>query len=95
MIYKSELSVDCTAGNELSGFDVDVFGGMVGNMSEEAAHRHQAVQAGGFLVSGFTLWVQLASRPTPHVSGAVECTVSVCVCGQKKHFFNILEQNIY
>lgn len=82
LVYKSEFAVDRTAGDELSGFDTDVFGRVVGQVRVEAAHRHQAGQVWGFFL-GVALWVQLAARPTPHVSSAVEGTVSVSVCGQK------------
>lgn len=44
MVYKSELAVDRAAGDKLSGFDLDVFGRLVGHVREEAAHRHQAGQ---------------------------------------------------
>lgn len=77
MIYKSELAVDCTAGYELGGFDVDVFLGLVGNVGVESANCHQAVQAGGLLICTIAFRVQLAARPSPHVSSAVEGTVSV------------------
>lgn len=57
MIYKSELAVDCTAGYKLGGLDVDVFRGLVGEAGVEAAHRHQAAQAGHLLVGSVTLRV--------------------------------------
>lgn len=82
LVYKNELAVNGAAGHELSGLDVDVFGRLVGHVREEAAHRHQAGQVWGFLLS-VTIWVQLAARPTAHVSSAVEGTVSVCVCGHE------------
>lgn len=84
MIYKSELAVDCTAGYKLGGLDVNVFRGLVGDVGVEAAHRHQAVQAGRLLVRGVALRVQLAARPGPHVPGAVEGAVPVGLCGQKQ-----------
>lgn len=49
LVYKSELAVDCIASDELSGLDVDVFGGLVGHMRVEAAHSHQASQVWGVL----------------------------------------------
>ena len=44
LVYKSELAVDRTAGYELSGLHVDVFGRVVGHVRVEAAHCHQAGQ---------------------------------------------------
>lgn len=82
LVYKNELAVDGTAGDKLSGLDVDVFGRLVGHVREEAAHHHQAGQVWGFLLS-VTLWVQLAAQPTPHISSAVEGTVSASICGHK------------
>lgn len=87
LIYKSELAVDCTAGDELRGSDADVFGGLVGGVGVQAAHGHQATHAGGFLVDGVALWVQLAARPAAHVSGAVQRAVSVTVWRRKKDRF--------
>lgn len=83
MIYKSELAVDRTTGDKLCGLDVDLFGRMVGRVRVEAAHRHQAGQVRGFLL-GIAVRLQLAAWPAAHVSSAVECTVPVGVCGQKK-----------
>lgn len=83
LIYKSELAVDCTAGNKLCGSDFDVFGDLVGDVGVEAAHGHQATHAGGVLVDGVALRVQLAAGPAAHVSGAVQRAVSVTVCEHK------------
>ena len=45
MFDKSELAIDGTAGDELRRLDFDVFGRLMGHVSEGAAHRHQAGQA--------------------------------------------------
>lgn len=79
LVYEGELAVDRAARDELGRLDVDVFGRLVGRVGEEAAHRHQAGQVWGFLL-GVALRVQLAARPAPHVSSAVEGTVSVRLC---------------
>lgn len=50
MVYKSELAVDRTAGDELGGLYVDVFGRRVGHVGLEAAYGHQAGQVRGFLI---------------------------------------------
>lgn len=83
MIYKSELAVNRTASDELGGLDVDVFGRLMGRVTVEAAHGHQARQGRAFLVSVGLQRVQLAARPAPHVPGAVQCAESVSVCRQK------------
>lgn len=44
MVYKSELAIDGTAGDKLSGLDIDVFGRLVRRVREEAAHHYQAGQ---------------------------------------------------
>lgn len=80
MVYKSELAVDRTAGDELGGLGGDVFGRVVGRVGVEAAHRHQTGQMGRFFLA-VSLRVRLASWPTPHVPSAVEGAVSVSVCG--------------
>lgn len=54
LVYKSELAVDRTAGDELGGLDGDVFGRRVGDVGLDAANGHQAGQVRGFLL-GFTL----------------------------------------
>lgn len=82
LVYECKLAIDRTAGDKLSGLDVNVFGRLVGPVREEAAHHHQASQVWGILLR-VTVWVQLAAQPTPHVSSAVEGAVSVSVYGHK------------
>lgn len=94
LVYESELAIYRTAGDELNGLDVNVFGRLVGPVREEATHRHQAGQVGGFLLR-VSLWVQLAAQPTPHVSSAVEGAVSVGVYSRKDKWVTFGNKVIY
>lgn len=45
LVYKSELAVDSTAGDELGGLDLDVFGRRaVGHLRVETTRCHQTGQ---------------------------------------------------
>lgn len=83
LVYERELAVNGAARDKLGGLDVHVSGGLVGAVREEAAHHHQAGEAGRFFVRGVGLRVQLAAQPAAHVSSAVEGTVSGRVYGHK------------
>lgn len=90
VVDERELAVYGAAGDKLSGLHWNVSGRLVGALREEAAHRHQAGEARGFLVR-VTVRLQLAAQPAPHVSSAVEGTVSVSVCGHKNGEWGMLK----
>lgn len=61
LVYKRELAVNGAARDKLGGLDVDIFGGLVGAVREEAAHHHQAGEPARLSVRGLGLRVQLAA----------------------------------
>lgn len=93
LIDEGEPAVDGAARDELGGLDVGVFGGLVGAVVQQPAHRHQAGEVGGVRLRVAVRVLQQVARPAAHVAGAVEGAVFGHVCrpagetasGTRKH----------